>query len=122
MDKLTLIATAITIMTPLAVVAYKHPASYAKLWPWLWGLLLLALLCGDEWNAAVIWTRVEVVPFVPGTAHDSARAAADALLVPWSLLIGGALAGPVYLGVLRSLPFLGITADHKSASSGGRED
>ncbi len=116
MDIGILVSIALAVASPLAVIAYKHPKPFARLYFWLWGIGLVAMLCVGSREAGLNTASRAMRPFLASAKVDEADVALDTHRMPgW--VIPAFWGWWAYLSILLALPYLGIVATQSERSS-----
>ena len=85
----------------ISFIAYKHPAGYQKIDPFLRYVPYLVLICGTVWNIAVDVSWIRIHLFLAEGKDAAATAALDGLKVPFIWLLIGCLGVSFYSTFLR---------------------
>lgn len=82
MDKIfyLLVATAALSLTYLA---YKRPEKYERLFNSLYVIVFIVYACLSIWNTAMMRALIALTPFIEKNDLGSAKAAIEALQIPW---------------------------------------
>lgn len=111
-----LASLALTAISSLAIIAYRHPSSYEKLYVPLLFIVGAATLVLVAYNGGVLAAYLELDDLVPVEHKGQALAIRESLsyddlmiLVAWGI-------GYMYLIFLALLPYIGITSRSEGKS------
>lgn len=101
-------------ITALALLAYKHPTAYARIFLPFVIVLGILFLCTFFWNYGTLKAHIALIKFLPADELDAADHAINSLQVPYLIPIFFTVVAYLYL--LRFLPLL------LQSSEGDKED
>ena len=107
-------------VSAISFVAFKYPNGYARLFPYMMGVVTALFLGVTVWQAAVeaSWTSANV--FLARESQSDAQTAKDRLSVPYLSAVFAYLGAAAFLWINLRLPaFLEHTDDDIEASENG---
>jgi hypothetical protein len=104
-------AAFLAVLTGLAWLAYKHPAGYSRIDPWLTGGSLVLFALVGTWDTAFNEAHRLLIPYLDLTKQAQIERALDTERIPLLWLLLGWAACCAYLAVLRYLPQLTGSTD-----------
>ena len=91
-------------ITALAIIAYKHPTAYARIFPPFVIVLSVVSLCTLFWNYGTLKAHIVLIKFLTPDGLDAAQHVINSLQVPHLMAIYATVVA--YLFLLRFLPLL----------------
>lgn len=93
-------------LTGLTILAYRHPAGYARIFPYLYKAGCVIVVLATAWNLGAQFGGGAAETFVPFGKFAAAEASVRGQQVPWGWLLGTFLAFEFYVIALMGLPSL----------------
>lgn len=84
-------------ITALGVLAYKHPAAYARIFIPFVIVLTIVFLCTFSWNYGTIKAHIALIKFITPGEKNAATHAINSLQVPHLIPIYAAVVAYLYL-------------------------